>query len=241
MNKRKVTLSLLAILLFMVGALTGMAYFGATTWANVEAAFYGFYSYGNQPTGAMHCPHLMAENETGIISVSFHNSSHITAGPMVELQVSAPFQFRTVDQDLTIPPGSTKTVRLRVTSADQDYKHFIFVKLATFRSYPLTEVEQTCGILVLDVVRITGMEITLISIALSLAGMLAGLGLWWGIHHPCRGRSLIVMHELEVLALVVGAGILISFTSIWLLGVMVFALSILIILAVSSNHLMYSR
>ncbi len=91
---KKTAVRIFTVLLFSIGVLTGLALLFAATWADVESVFYGFDRFGNKATSAMHCPVIMAEDESGDIVVRYKNKTDQPIRPSLRLQVSSRSLFR---------------------------------------------------------------------------------------------------------------------------------------------------
>jgi len=201
-------------------------------WADVEALLYGFGQYGKQATSRMKCPHFLTVGETGLIRVRFKNTTSQTIRPTVKFQASATQLFRTRTVSLQLAPGESQTVVWEVGSQDVVWRHFIFVKMYTFAAYPMPDVEQTCGILVINVPWLRGQQIYLLTMTISL--VLIGVGEWRLFSEQAatnrlalRRRSLIFLAVLSVADLGVVSlgwwppGILLTAVAILMIGILI--------------------
>jgi hypothetical protein len=225
---KKSLLRTLSIFLFAVGVLAGMVFFTASTWADVESVFYGFNRYGNKVTTVMHCPILITSQETGTLTATFKNTSDQAVRPTVRFQASNIGLFRTETTRLSMEPGGSQIVEWTVSSADMVLNRLIFAKIYTYASYPLEDIEQTCGILVLDLPGFNGGQITAVFIALSLLGMGLGCLLWSATNRPLKLRRLEAMRAMLTLAVVVILGMLSALFSWWPLGILLTALALIL-------------
>lgn len=226
---KNTALRTLSIIIFSIGVLTGMAFFVGATWADVESVFYGFNRYGNKLTSAMHCPVLITRDETGTVTATFKNTADQLVRPTVRFQASNIGTFRTETSQLSMEPGQEQTVEWTVTSADMVLDRFIFAKIFTFASYPMRDVEQTCGILVLDIPGLTGKQITIAFLAVGLVGTCAGSALWSAAHKPLKDHSLEAMRAMITLIATVALGLVSTLFAWWLLGVLLSALSLILV------------
>lgn len=225
---KKTALRIFTVLLFSIGVLTGLALLFAATWADVESVFYGFDRFGNKATSSMHCPVIMAEDESGEIIVRFKNKTDRPIRPSLRLQVSSSSLFREEAARMMLNPGESETVKWDVTKSDLAIDRFIFVKLFSFASYPQRDIEQTCGILVLDLHGFTGRQVLVTTISISLVGMLSGCGLWFLVHRPMKDRDLDASRAMVTLTVTVGLGIATVLLASWPLGILFSALSLLL-------------
>jgi hypothetical protein len=234
---KNIVLNVLSILLFSIGVIAGTAFVLCATWADVESFFYGFNQYGNKITSTMHCPILMTDEETGVITASFKNTTNQLIRPTVSFQASSEWAFRTLTNVLSLEPGQSETLQWEVTKNDLALNYFIFAQIATFSSYPMKDVEQTCGIMVLDLTGITGKQLTIYAIIVSLAGLVVGCLLWNVAHHPLRYRFLDAMRAMLTISVVVLAGIVSVFLAWWPLGILLLVLTLILIGVIVGNFL----
>jgi hypothetical protein len=225
---KKSLLRILSIIFLALGVLAGMILFTASTWADVESVFYGFNRYGNKVTTVMHCPMLITSQETGTLTATFKNPSDQRTRPTVRFQASNTGLFRTETTRLSMEPGQSQTVEWTVTSADMVLNRLIFAKIYTYASYPLEDIEQTCGILVIDLPGLSGGQITAAFIALGLLGMGLGCLLWWLAGRPLKFRQLEAMRAMLTLSAVVILGMLSAIFSWWPLGILLTALALIL-------------
>lgn len=223
-----VKLSMPGQILLWIGCCLGLLLSATLLWADIEALLYGFGQYGKQATHAMQCPHFMTTHETGPIRVRITNTSHQTIHPTVKLQASSQELFRTHTVSLTLAPGESQVVEWEVDRRDVVWRHFIFVKMYTFASYPMADVEQTCGILVLDFPWLRGEQIYYLTLAffigLTASGawlLLAQRSLPTPLTH--RRRSLIF------LSAILAADVAAASLGRWLPGIFLTAAAVLMI------------
>jgi hypothetical protein len=225
----------LSILVFSIGVLVGMAFFITAAWADVESVFYGFNRYGNKLTSTFHCPAIMTRGETGVITLSYKNTSDQRIRPHVRFQASGPGAFRTESNQLDLEPGQSEVVTWTVSEVDLALNRFIFAKVYTFASYPLEDIEQTCGIIMLDLPGISGSVATYGAVALSLLCMAGGIALWYAANKPLRNRSIEVLRAFYALAVVVALGMISIAFAWWLVGVLLAALSLIMVGVIIGN------
>lgn len=225
---KKTAARIFTILLFSIGVLLGLALLYVATWADVKSIFYGFDRFGNKATSSMHCPVIIDEGESGEITVRYKNKTDQPIRPTLRLQASGPTVFREETARLSLKPGESERIRWEVTKNDLALDHFIFVKFFSFGSYPQRDIEQTCGILVLNLHGFTGRQILITTIVLSLVSMSGGCVLWSLAHRSLRDRSLEASPAMVTLTITVSIGIASVLLAMWLLGIMLSALSLIL-------------
>ena len=235
MSNHKKTIRNLAIFLFSVGVLLGMFLAGAATWTDLEATFYGFGKVANDPLTTLRCPVLMTATETGIIRATLSNNSELPVDARVRVYVSNPGPIRVVETITPLAPGETKKVEWAVTAEDIDFGNLILVKVLAFAYYKVPVREAWCGILVLNLPNLTGSQIFTFALAVSLLGMLDGIGLWIANSRLLKSRILDATRAMIGLAAVVLVDMALSFMGLWLFGVILFLLAILLIAVIIAN------
>jgi hypothetical protein len=218
----------LAIVLFSIGVLFGVVFFAAATFADVEAVFYGFDRFGYKSTSAFYCPVMIASGESGVVRAVFENETETSIRPTVRFQTSSPSVFRTEIVRLEIGPGESQSLEWEIGQSDLAYSNLIFAKILTYASYPAPDVEQTCGVLVLDLPGLTGKQATMLVVAVSLAGMALGGGLWMA-SRPVKGRAREVWPAMLTLTVIVLAGMGSVLFALWPAGILLTAFSLVLI------------
>jgi hypothetical protein len=162
------------------------------------------------------------------ITATFKNTVDQTVRPTVRFQVSNEGAFRTETTHLSLESGQDEREEWSVSSEDMVLGRFIFAKMFTFAYYPMDDIEQTCGILVLDLPGITGRQLAAGLLSISLAGMLAGILLWPAAHKPLSGRSQDAMAAMLTLGAVVILGMVSILLAWWLVGIIISALALIL-------------
>jgi hypothetical protein len=218
------------ILIFIVGIFCTTTLTIGLTWANLEAAFYGFQQTGSDKhLGGLSCPRLMTPYETGTINVSFSNTTPQVLTPVIHIDISTPSVADSSEQQISIPPGKTGQVTLTVSSKNIDLDFFIFVKASTYDSYPLPTSEATCGTLILDVPFLGGDQIFGLWFGLGL--LLMPLGLWlWNITSTPDNQKM--QNAARALALVGLLGLLVAIQGQWLIELPILAITLLLAMVI---------
>jgi len=220
----------LGVLIFIVGILCTTTLTIGLTWANLEAAFYGFQQTGSdRHLDGLSCPRLMTPYETGTINVSFSNPTPKALTPIIRIDISTPSVADSSEEQISIPPGKTGQVNHTVSSANIDLDFFIFAKASTYDSYPLPTSEATCGTLILDISFLSGTQIFVLWLAFSLLFMPFGLWLWNTASTPDDYK---MQNAARALALVGLLGLLIALQGQWLLELPLLAVTLLLAMVI---------
>lgn len=217
----------LGTFVFALGVLSSIFLTGALAWPGLEAESYGFERYTNEHFDGLSCPFFMTRRESGVVQVDIHNPSNQIITPIMTTDLSAPGLPETYEEQVSVPPGETRQLEYKITSANIDRYYFVFAKANRSPSYPLDTAEATCGVLVLDIPFLNGAQILATWLGFCLICQLAGLWLWRsGSELP--GKTWGAMRMLAIVSL---GGILPGLYHIWLLALVGLVLTLLALLA----------
>jgi hypothetical protein len=228
MNK-KYFMRIIGILLFVIGTAVGLMLFGISTWANLEAAFYGFSVTEGGRLDSLVCPVLMTKTEIGTVKAEYKNSSDTPIQFTVRADFSHPTSIRSVSSTLALDPHQSRWVEFHMTSEDIDYGKFIFVRVTNTTAISISVRQADCGIMVLNIPKLTGNEIFTIAMIVTLGGIIAGSIILEIYGRPLTGKMQDVTRAMKTLGVFTLLGMLVSFNGVWVLGVLIFAVSILAI------------
>jgi hypothetical protein len=219
----------LVFIVFAVGALFGMLLGGATTVAGLEADFYfGFGYQADESLKDLECPIILTGDDVGTVAVTLSNPNEKEIEPLFQVDIGEEGMFRTYRDRMYIPVGESQTLQWTVSRDDVIFRHLILVKLFQFAAFKTPTRDGSCGILYLDV-PVSGTAVLIFTIAVSIVGMALGIILWLTLYkslpvYKARVlRAMIVMGASVVIAMVTGI------LSFWLLGVLFFMISLLLI------------
>ena len=230
MKTRRKIMRLLGILFFWVGVLLGIILVGCAVWADLEAAFYGFVKMGDKPLNRR-CPTFVTAAEPGQFASTFKNPNDKQMELMVRTDVSGHGGIRTERTTVTLAPRGKEKVRWPVTPKDVDLGFFIFAKVSSYPAYPLPFREATCGMLFIRTAALTGNQIFVLSVVISLLSMAAGLILWQVSHQPLKGQVVSATWAMRILAAIVVVGMFVAFQGWWAVGIITVVLMVLMIVA----------
>ncbi len=136
--------------LFAFGVLLGCILAGGLIWAQLEADFYGFPSYSNQPLKGLSCPHLMTAQELAEIRLQVRNPGKTPLNQMVGIEISTSGPLLSKREVLSLLPGEEKVVAWPISAqGNRDLGFFIFARAYRYPTYLAPMAQATCGILVL--------------------------------------------------------------------------------------------
>lgn len=227
MSTRRKLSRALGFFLLWLGILLTMGLAAAGTVADLEATFYGFPLWAEEPLPGFRCPVLMTREETGTVTVILRNPTDRPIPFTARAEISTGGPARQVREQVEVAPGGKARVDWAVTSADIDLKYFVFVNGMTNPTYPFPYRQSMCGIMVLDVPGITGTQVLALVLIVGLASMAGGMLLWVKGNQPLEGKKRSATTAMAFLALVVLTALILSILGAWVLGVILLALALL--------------
>lgn len=213
---------------FVVGALSGLLLTTLATWADLEAAYYGFSRRASTPLNGFSCPVLMTADETNVVSLKIKNTTDGKISPTILVETSSPVTANEFTENIELAVGEQVTHEWAVGPDNLDLKRFIFAKALVYSAYPLPDSETTCGIYILKLPG-SGAVFTWGLVVLSLLGM--GIGLY-GVYQtqgPVKG-GVNVARLLMFFAIVVLLALTAVFAGSWLWGILMLVVAVLLIL-----------
>jgi len=177
MNRR--SFLILSRAFFFMGVVIGFARSVVAIWDNLEATDYYFTGGTHAPFKGLLCPLVMAPNEKGIITAVFNNPTDDEDNFLYRTEVSGKaFSKRKIEGQIVVPPHQAKTFRFTVDANDVDLMFFILVKITILPNSIHPSQEATCGMLVANILGLTGSQVSLTTLILSILGVVIGLLLW---------------------------------------------------------------
>jgi hypothetical protein len=240
MNINKKLARALGLLIFAIGVLLGMILLGVTVWGDLEASTFDVLITREAGLTSLKCPVIMTKEETGTVSATFDNPADGPRTTNVRVHITQGYVslMREIRESFELAPGETKTSTWTVTSEDMVYGRLILVRVTALNAYPLPDRQGSCGILVVDVSFLTGNQIYAFTLIASLLGMVIGTGLWMTGNRPLKGRTRFATRAMNLLAVIVLAGLFISYLGRWELGIVLFVVAVLFIGAIISYFLL---
>ena len=172
-------LRLLSTAIFLLGITIGLVLSGIAVWNNLESTSYFFTGVKYAPFKGLRCPLMLAPTEKGIVPMVFNNPTNEEDNFFYGIQISGKaFSRRQVKDQIAVAPHQTKTLQLAVDANDVDLMFFIFVKISILPNSVRRSQEAVCGIMLVDLLGLTGTQISTFAVFLSFLGIAVGLGLW---------------------------------------------------------------
>ena len=228
MNKKHL-FRILGMGLFIVGVVLGMVLFGGAAWADLEATFYGFDQMGGGRLTTVNCPILLTTSDVGTVGATFKNPNDTPINFMVRADISNRGLFRSERSMLSLEGKQSKKVTWNVTSDDIDLRNFIFAQIANYPAQKVPFRQGTCGIMTIDLPQFTGKQVFVFAIIVILVGIAGGLIIWETYGLPLTGKFPDITRAMRTVGILVLLGMLVSFMGYWILGIIIFAATVLAI------------
>lgn len=213
-------------ILYLTGVIAGLGLILIATWGDLEAAFYGFDRVGGLRLSSLSCPILMSDSETSSFTIKINNSLERNLSPSVKVDISAPIAPISSNESVLLLPGESKKLEWQIGPENIDLGRFIFARVWTYAAYPQPDRESTCGV-VIHPLPINGSILTSILVVLSLFG--TGFGLYGLKQSGSLEGSGMKTSRYNLVTIIMLVGLINSFIGIWLIGVLVLAVSLLLI------------
>lgn len=177
MNSR--TFLILSRAFFFLSVVMGLILSVIAIWNDLESTSYFFTGVKHDPFHGLRCPIMIAPSERGIVTAVFNNSTDQEDNFYYRAEISGrSFSTRQIEDHIAVPPHQAKNIRLTVDAQDIDLLFFIFTKLTILPNSVRSTQESTCGVMVANLLGLTGSQILTSAVFLCFAAMAIGLGLW---------------------------------------------------------------
>ena len=230
MNNRKKSLRGISLILYSIGILIGMAVGGGIIWGDLEASLFDS-SIKPKSSLSLSCPVVITTNEVGKVSATLKNPVEREKKFYVRAHISEGYVSlkREIDQQIPVAPGEKGRVYWEIYPEDAAYDRIILFRAYVNPSYPVPSQGNFCGVLVLDIPFLTGTQILMLLLGMSLACIIGGSVLWNKANHPMSEDIRSLTNAMYALAIIIFGAILAGYLGVWILGIVIFASSILLI------------
>jgi hypothetical protein len=171
-------LRILSLAVFFLGIVIGLILAIIPVWGQLEAINYYFVGVKYEPFDGLHCPIMIAPSEKGIVTAVFNNPTDREDNVLYRAEISGAVSTREVEGQIMVFPDDTKSIQLTVDVNDVDLRFFIFVKMNILPNALHPSQEAVCGIMVVNVLGLSGSQLSAVALSLSLLGIVIGLGVW---------------------------------------------------------------
>jgi hypothetical protein len=227
MNYKLLVGSLAAFVLFLAGVFVELAFSGNVLWGEIETRTYS--SSSGELGLNIQCPLILAFNETGTISTKITNSLDEETLPVVIATFSSSDTPEEFSETLTLAPHASKAMQWQVDASNMIFGRLILVNISQRNYRDLPAREGYCGILLLNILGMSGKLILVLICAISLAGIIAGSLLWLRFHTPLKENDAALTRPFASLATLATLGLITALLRWWGLIILLDSLTLILI------------
>ncbi|MFN7035261.1 MAG: hypothetical protein ACK4SN_02755 [Bellilinea sp.] len=240
MNRSRFVSSLLGYLLFGVGLVAGLAWWGSSAWADLEASLFDASITADLVLNDLRCPQFITPEEIAAVSIRLQNPTDRILRQSARIHISYGFVTLMREENIIVEmqPRESRQLEWYVSAEDAAWGRLVLVRLHLSRSFPLPSRTATCGIVLVNLPRLSGVHISWLLAVITLAGTFGGWRLFLKANQPptVRQRNVATLMAAWIILLIVGN--LLAFLGIWIAAGVLFLLTI-IFLVISITYLLY--
>jgi hypothetical protein len=225
-------LRILSGTVFFLGVIIGFGLAVITIWNSLEAARYYFTGAKYEPFDGLRCPVMIAPTEKGIVTAVFNNSTDQEDNFLYRAEISGDISKRHVEGQILVPPHQRKSIQLTVDANDVDLTFFIFVKMRILPNALHRSQESVCGIMIVNLLKLTGTQLSAAAFSLSFLGIAIGLVL---MQKTGTNADENIRRPMQALGLVVLLTMFAGLMGWWIAG-MALAVIIALLIVISIHH-----
>ena len=221
-------LLILSRVLLFLGVIIGLALSVIAIWNNLESTNYYFTGVTYAPFKGLRCPLMIAPAESGIVTAVFNNPTNEEDDFFYRAEISGKaFTTRKIEDQIAVPAHQAQSIRFTVDAQDVDLLFFVLVKITLLPNSVHRSQEATCGMLVANILGLTGLQVSIAALFLSVLGIVVGLGLW---QPTCPKADRDLRRVAQILGLVVFLTFLAAYMDLWAVAVVLTVVSLLLML-----------
>ncbi len=222
-------LQAIGTLIFALGVVLGLFLLIMMVWGDLEASLFSRGLEPDKSLTSLHCPVFISPQETGLITAKLRNPTDKDWDRFFRVNISEGFVTltREIKGSLPIKAKSSQTVEWEVYPEDAAYDRIIFFRVYVNAKYPYPSIGSSCGILLLDWWGLTGKQIFILMVTgfLGLAGL--GFILLKISTRTSDEISWYAINSMVALAIIISIGLIISYFSFWVAGLLILAAALL--------------
>ena len=225
-------LRILSRAVFFLGVILGFALSVITIWNRLEGVRYYFTGAQYELFNGLRCPVMIAPNEKGIVTAVFNNPTDREDNFFYRAEISGDVTTRQVEGQIAVPAHQRKSIQLTVDANDVDLMFFIFVKMNILPNALHRSQEAVCGMMIVNLLGLTGTQLSTVAFSLSFLGIAIGLVL---LQKTGTNADQNIRRPMQALGLLVLLTMFAGLMGWWIAGLALSAITALLI--VISIHL----
>jgi hypothetical protein len=212
---------------YFLGVVIGVVMAVITIWSRMEAIHYFFRGATHEPFKGLRCPVMISPTEKGVVTAVFDNPTDQAVNYFYRIEMSKQESAGQIPAQVAVHPRQTKRVHFTVNSENVDLGFFVFVKMNLFPNSLRPAQEAVCGILVANLLGLSGKQTSAAALSLSFLGIVMGVGAG---RLTGNNEQRNFARSMQVLALLVLLTLLVGMLGWWLAGMALSAVTILLML-----------
>lgn len=218
-------------ILFSIGTILALFLLVITVWGDLESIFFTSGLRAEKSLSSLNCPILISPYEVGEIKATLKNPLDrdweryyrgIISDGYITLR-------REIKGRVQIPAGSKETVSWEIYPEDAVYNRFVFFNIYINAKYPYPSLGGSCGVVLLELWKLTGNQILVFLISTSLVTLTLGVLIWKNSTKPREGRIWYTYRSMIGLAGIIYIGLIIGYLRAWVFALFFLVSALLLI------------
>lgn len=208
MNLSEKTIHKFSFILFYLGVIIGLLLYAGAAWADYESILFDVQVSADKPAWSLKCPIMISPQETGQIRYSIKNNGEKKVERRMQVHISHGY-VSYIDEEwvsVELQPGESKSLSWDFNAENAAWERMVLMRLYILSRYPLPSQTSTCGVLVMDILGLSGGLITGLACIFSVLWMGLGIYLYRGaagsIKKPETARILMTTCGIVVFGLI---------------------------------------
>jgi hypothetical protein len=224
-------IQLLGTFLFSIGIALGLFLLGIMVWGDLEASLFASEMNAQKSIGRLHCPIILSSYETGEITATFKNPTDKDWERFITVDVSQGFITlkREIKTTVPIPAGGKGTASWQISHEDAAYNRIILFHIFVSARYPYPSLDGSCGVVVMNLWKLTGIQILMLITITALVCIILGIFLWKKSVTPYNDQDWYGIKAMYALAIFITVGLVIGYFGAWVVALLCLAVSVLMV------------
>lgn len=242
MKSNNKVINSISLIIVSMGVILGITLLGLAVWGDFEASFYKPAQSGKKNLHAVSCPVFITEKDKSVVTTIISNPIDKKISPTVWTIITegSILLQREIRNNYVLQPGEKLNLSWPITASDAAFGNLILAKVYIYSQSPLPASHGTCGIVVLHISSLSGSQVFTIALLASLLFMASGIALWYYTHQPLIDISREVATSMIGISFIVLLGLIAIFPGWWLVGGVIFVISLLLISGIVSHFILIS-
>ncbi len=255
MNPQPKRMPIISVVTFTAGILLSMALFALVIWPDFEASLLDPAIRQDARLRTLRCPVMITKVETDTVSAAFKNRLQRPATFHIRAHISQGYitWMREINESLPLAPGERQRLQWPIAPDDAAFGRLVLVKVTVRGGYPLPTRQGTCGVLVIPPLALAGMRWTqgnhifTFGLAVGWSLLILGVGIRGRTPQARLGeakRRSVMLQGTGGMGLLAGSiigGTVVSLLGRWILGGIMFVITLLLLGAILEHFAKMSR